>query len=858
MRGSSGRFRDFVLAMDLAAAGAVVALLFGGLLFIYTLFTAQYLAARHQDADKMRVLLEEHLGQAREDMRLFIELDSAERQVVSRHFLRSVSDLYRLDDELRIDTIYLAVPRSRLFRGYSFAQGSVGHYLRQASAADGCSAIMSGLEDEQPSIYCSLTAGPERFLARVEIAYITALLEKMARFTGRPVLLLARDGFVVTSTAPALRLSSLAPQLAGPPHRRFTAGGQRWIPLFSQSKVAGVTVALLIPDQVFGLLRNVLILSGLLCVVALAAITLLKRRLTDRLMLAPLAAFAGRLEQFTTAEARSPASPGAYRFAELVLLDQRLTDLTRAVAEREEGLRAALAQLRESRSFTIQAVDHAREFFGWLSPDGVVQYANATALTLIGLAAGDVVGRPLWETPWFDHDPAEAERLRAALGRAAGGESVRYEATHVSTDGSRREVDFNLHPTFDSSGQVALLVAEGRDITEERSAVRQQERMADLLHQSQKMESIGRLAGGVAHDFNNMLVVIIGHADLVMEQLDPADPRYAELVEIRNAAERSADLTRQLLAFARKQTVVPRVLDLNATVAGTLKMLQRLIREGIELVWRPGPELWPVNIDPSQLDQILANLCVNARDAIGAVGTITIETRNCVLTEAGAWTQVELPVGDYVALVVSDTGCGMAPEVLASIFEPFYTTKDVGAGTGLGLATVYGAVRQNRGDIVAASQLGQGTVFTIYLPRHQTAVDPQADGAPAVASASDHAVILLVEDEPAILRVTARMLERVGYAVLAAGTPGEAVALAENHDGPIDLLLTDVVMPEMNGRELVQLIAVRRPGLKHLYMSGYTAEVIAHHGVVDTGVQFIAKPFSAAALTAAVERALER
>jgi two-component system cell cycle sensor histidine kinase/response regulator CckA len=338
----------------------------------------------------------------------------------------------------------------------------------------------------------------------------------------------------------------------------------------------------------------------------------------------------------------------------------------------------------------------------------------------------------------------------------------------------------------------------------------------------------------------------------------PADPIRGFLEEIRAAAGRSADLTRQLLAFARKQTVAPRTLDLNQTVSGMLRMLQRLIGEDIQINWRPGSEVWPVKVDPSQVDQILANLCVNSRDAIEDVGCITIETANAVTTESDCADRPPLVPGEYVQLTVTDNGCGMDGDTLSHLFEPFFTTKAQGKGTGLGLATVYGAVRQNDGYIIAESEPGHGARFSVYLPRHAASPVGQTRGERARETiAPGHETILLVEDEPAILRLTRVMLERQGYVVLEARTPEEAIEVAGRHAGSIDLLMTDVVMPGMNGRALANNLLSMRPKLKRLFMSGYTADIIAHHGVLEEGVHFIQKPFSADGLAAKVREALE-
>jgi PAS domain S-box-containing protein len=369
-------------------------------------------------------------------------------------------------------------------------------------------------------------------------------------------------------------------------------------------------------------------------------------------------------------------------------------------------------------------------------------------------------------------------------------------------------------------------------------------KMEAQLHQAQKMESVGRLAGGIAHDFNNMLGIILGHTEMALEEIDPATPLHASLLAVQHAAERSAALTRQLLAFARKQTIAPKVIDINDTVEGMLKMLRRLIGEDIDLLWQPGRNLKPVKVDPSQIDQLLANLCVNARDAIAGVGKVTIETEAKTLDEAYCADHLGFLPGEYVLLEVSDNGCGMDPKTLTQIFEPFFTTKEQGKGTGLGLASVFGMVKQNNGFINVYSEPGQGTTFKIYLPAYTVKSAGVVENAPALPAKRGNETILLVEDEPAILQMTTMMLTRLGYTVVAAATPGEAIRLALEYRGRIDLLMTDVVMPEMNGRELAGNLLSHFPDLKRLFMSGYTANVIAHHGVLDDGVHFIQKPFS--------------
>jgi PAS domain S-box-containing protein len=411
--------------------------------------------------------------------------------------------------------------------------------------------------------------------------------------------------------------------------------------------------------------------------------------------------------------------------------------------------------------------------------------------------------------------------------------STRYAAVVLTVGGEQR------------------LLSIAHDRTTERTLSRQ-------LEQSQKLESVGRLAGGVAHDFNNMLAVIRGYTELLLEAVPPGGPMREELEEIRRAAERSAEVTRQLLAFARKQVVVPRVLDLNATVNGTLKLLRRLIGEDIELLFEAQEPLPQVRIDPSQVDQVLANLCVNARDAIDGGGRITLATASLTIDAERCAPWENLAPGLFVRLTVRDTGTGIPPDVIGHVFEPFFTTKEVGQGTGLGLATVYGIARQNGGFVEAESPPGEGAALHLYLPAIPVLAQASNQAPPAVVPPlGRQEVLLVVEDEPAVLRLCCDLLRRLGYRTLAAASPSEALRLAEMHGSEIRLLVTDVVMPGMSGADLATALQARLPKLPCLFMSGYTPEAIARHGLENRGV-FIQKPFDFSTLAARVREALAR
>ena len=448
------------------------------------------------------------------------------------------------------------------------------------------------------------------------------------------------------------------------------------------------------------------------------------------------------------------------------------------------------------------------------------------------------------------------------------GQPYTIEYRLVTADGTEKWVWERGCAVQDEKGAVEALEGVIHDITERKRAAEEQAKLEEQLHQSQKIEAIGRLAGGVAHDFNNMLSVIIGNAELLSDHLgaDSADRTAVEA--ILNAGKHSGELVKQLLGFASRQNFMPRLLNLNDTIGGMCTMLKRLIGEAVTLDWHPGADLWPVMMDPNQVDQILVNLIVNARDAVAGVGKITVETNNVSQYKVSDGLSSGASHGDYVHIAVSDTGCGMDAALQTQIFEPFFTTKPSGAGTGLGLSMVYGIVKQNNGFIRVVSQPGKGACFHIYLPRHCPAAEAPAAVQPAQPAAAQPApaplgqgapvlgTILLVEDELSVLALTQALLTKLGFTVIAANGPKEAIQHSRDYKGTIHLLLTDVVMPEMSGRDLWEQLVKERPDMKSLFMSGYTADIIAHQGMIAADLHFLQKPFSRSTLLQKIHEAL--
>jgi two-component system, cell cycle sensor histidine kinase and response regulator CckA len=646
--------------------------------------------------------------------------------------------------------------------------------------------------------------------------------------------------------------------------------------------------------------------------------------------------------------------------------------LSREYADRGERLAAGERRFRA-------VFDEASEFVFLTLRDGTLTRANRSALTAAGVASEDVVGRPLWETPWWSHDPVVRERVKAALRDAARGAAVKFEATHPRRDGSRSSADCTLAAVRDGRGEVTMLVSESRDVTErvrahealllsgaryrtlidsapeaivvldvatgrfvdcnqkacemfgvpvtelrelgvldispavqpdgreskvaamaylgeavgggrpvfewthrtvagrefpceitlvklpdpDRTLIRgsitdvtERRLLEEQLRQSQKMEAVGRLAGGVAHDFNNLLTVITLSSHLLLEEMESGKPRIALVKDIADAADRASALTRQLLAFGRKAVLAPRVLDINAVVRDAESMLRRLIGEDVQLLVELDAAACLVTIDPGHLSQVLMNLSVNARDAMPVGGTLRIATANLDVTAQHAADRRPEDAQRQVRLTVTDSGTGMPPDVVARIFEPFFTSKGVGKGTGLGLAVVHGIVEQSGGHIEVRSQPGAGTTFAIYLPASDLPADVAAEIARA-ESRNGHESILLVEDEASLRNLAARALRSRGFRVMLAGDGAEALRLLETFREPLDLLVTDVVMPNMDGRELADRLRARMPGLKVLFLSGYMDDALLRRGVAEANETLLLKPFTPSSLAQRVREVLD-
>ena len=522
------------------------------------------------------------------------------------------------------------------------------------------------------------------------------------------------------------------------------------------------------------------------------------------------------------------------------------------------------AEERRKRSRAEEALQNEQRFLRAILDSveaGIVACDSRGVLTLFNRAARELHGLSEESAPpdqWrqkYDLYRPDGKTLlnqdEIPLHRALRGERVRnVEVLIVPKNGAPRTLLTSGQPIVDAQGRNLGAVIAMQDITERKL-------LESQLRQAQKMEAIGQLAGGVAHDFNNLLNVILGYSEMVLSDLGDNDPHRPRIEQVRKAGERAASLTRQLLAFSRKQVIQPRVLDLHALMAEMEKMLRRLIGEDIDLSIGAQPGARRIKADPGQIEQVAMNLVVNARDAMPQGGRLAIETASVDLDERFARDHPGARPGSYVMLAVSDTGCGMTPEVQARIFEPFFTTKEPGKGTGMGLATVYGIVKQSGGYIAVDSEPGRGSTFRIYLPPTLEATEaalPQ-EGA---ASPRGSETVLLVEDDPSVRNVVHDALRNYGYAVLETGDPEEAIRLCQGHKETIHLLMTDVVLPKMSGRALATRVSSLRPGVRILFMSGYTDDAIGQHGVLDRDVAFLQKPFHLTVMVRKVRDVLDQ
>jgi len=519
-----------------------------------------------------------------------------------------------------------------------------------------------------------------------------------------------------------------------------------------------------------------------------------------------------------------------------------------------EARRAAEKDLRNSQEQVRLLLDSTGDGIYGIDLEGNCTFANRACLRMLGRSEeSDVLGKKmhaLMHPKRRDGTPCIEAECRIFLAGYADGSADIDNEILWRADGGQLAVEMRSFPVRRDGGRVGSVVT-FIDIT-------QRKRLEEQLRQSQKMEAIGGLAGGVAHDFNNLLSVILGYTSLAIEALQPGDSLRADIEEVKRAGERGAELTRQLLAFSRQQVIQPRIVDINQVITGMSKMVRRLLGEDVEFSLLTSHLLGKILADPGQIEQLVMNLVVNARDAMPRGGKLTIETDNVELDAAYAAAHLAVKPGPYVMLAVTDTGIGMDPDTRAHIFEPFFTTKEKGKGTGLGLATVFGIVQQTEGHIWVYSEPGRGTTFKVYLPRKKDgAVEVAASVTPAPSTLRGSETVLVVEDEEQVRTLSRTILRRFGYNVLEAQNGGEAFLICEKYTTKIHLLLTDVIMPRMSGRELAERLGPSRPEMKVLFVSGYTENSVVHHGVLDAGISFLQKPITPGALLKKVREVLD-
>jgi PAS domain S-box-containing protein len=531
-------------------------------------------------------------------------------------------------------------------------------------------------------------------------------------------------------------------------------------------------------------------------------------------------------------------------------LEEGLIWATQDITERREAEEA----LREGEQRLKRLLKNSNDIIAITNGNGVLISVSGASKTMLGFEPEGLVGQKTFD--YVHPDDLALARKTFADALANPGITQRGEFRLRHRNGDWIEVEA-LGTSWAHDSGIAENVMNIRNISERKSAERERAKLQGQLQQAMKMEAVGRLAGGIAHDFNNLLTVIGGNVELARRDLDPSDPLAHYLVEVSKAAASAASLTGQLLAFSRRRIIVPRVLNPNDLIENLRKMLGRIVGEDIALQTNLAEELGAVKVDPGQFDQVVVNLAVNARDAMPEGGRLTIETANCDLDEAYCRQHADVSPGRYVMIAVSDTGQGMDAEVRRRLFEPFFTTKPVGRGTGLGLAMIFGAVKQSGGTIDVHSEVGQGTTFKIYLPRIEAPAEKLAVVPLSLDLPGGSETVLLVEDEASVRGLISSVLKRLGYKVLVAANGGEAFMLTEKYTGGIDLMMTDVVMPGMNGRELAERLRQFKPEMEVLFTSGYTESVIVHNAVVDERLNFIGKPYSMQGIARKIREVIE-
>ena len=542
-------------------------------------------------------------------------------------------------------------------------------------------------------------------------------------------------------------------------------------------------------------------------------------------------------------------------------LELRVKERTIELAQTNEKMQIEIAErkrteeaLRESEERFRELYDDAPVGYHELDDEGRITSVNRTELEMTGYVHDDMLGQPIWT---FDADEETARQQVLALLAGLPPSARDRERIFRRKDGTTFPVLIEDRLLRNEAGRIVGIRATIQDITERKDAEEKMDSLQEQLRQSQKMEAVGRLAGGIAHDFNNLLTVIQGHCEISLLQFRGNNPLREDIVEIKKAADRAGNLTRQLLAFSRRQIMEMKVIDLNSLLRELEKMLRRVMGEDVELVTVLDEHLGKIKVDPGQMEQVVLNLAINARDALPSGGKFILETANVRLDEQYARSHIGVEPGHFVTLSVTDTGSGMSPQVKERLFEPFFTTKEKGKGTGLGLSTVYGIIKQSSGNIRVYSEPGHGSTFRIYLPRVDQETDSLSRRDDAVSMLYGNETVLLVEDEPSVRGLAARVLRNQGYEVLEAVNGDEALQIANRHKGKIDLLLTDVVMPQIGGKELYDQLKPMRADLKVLFTSGYTETAILHQGELPPGVAFLQKPFSPIFLTHKVREILD-
>ncbi len=849
----SRTFQDYVFRLEVVSFILTVGILFFATRLITEEIRTTYVQIRVNDARKIGIILDGHLGKAEEELTVFGGTSEEERSSeIVRQLMVTFADIYRLDKDLRVEHIYKKSMHSRIFAGFSFAGGELSKLISGSEDGKSISSLVRGMENDRPSLYIAQKHNGNWFLGRVDMSSINQLVSQTAVFSDTPVLFLARDGFVLATTHPELQIYSLDLNNDKAEQRQSTieAGNRRWLAILARSNIFGKNIAVLVPLDLLNKVHNSLIILFALFVVILLAVSIIKHSSLRAKIIQPLNTFTQQLSFVEKGDYHIPGKQEELVFSELISLQTHFETMAQSIKAREESLFKGKEELRQEKELLSVTLRSIGDAVITTDIEGNIMTFNPVAEKLTCLDAAAAAGRPFDEVICItdlNGQPVNNAFMQLIATEIRVEKS--FEVYLISRLNTRHRITCSRSPMLNNDGERIGVVIAIKDVTREHELHQQ------LMH-TQKMDAIGQLAGGVAHDFNNMLGGIMGSAELLKldKNLDPRQEKTVNL--IIQASLRAVELTSKLLTFGRKGKLVSTSISIEKVIQDTIDLLSRTIDKRIRIESSFEGKQCMVVGDDSQIQNALLNLGINASHAMPEGGTLSFNVSKIFFdAETCKLSPFELNPGQFIAIEVKDTGCGIPAENLARIFEPFYTTREPGKGTGLGLAAVYGTVRDHHGAISVYSEVGTGTIFHIYLPASETECTSEPVKEEIITGKGR---ILLTDDEE-IIRITAQMmLESLGYEVLLAENGEKAVEIIKREMERIDLVVLDMIMPVMNGKEAFRQIRQLYPECRVIISSGFHKDEDLEQ-MKKTGLAgYIRKPFRKYELSQVVSEALKK